>query len=403
MKQNKKLYLYSDTSICCAGKTWDASLQKALYTPEYTQSFQTMTIGELRCPVARIPDAWLSSPSNGLRVEALLEQILEQVTEPVAECIRRYGANRVGVCAGSCDNGSEASLEAHETFFSQGSFPDGYSLRQQNPAQVADYIQTRLGTAGPAVTVATACASSATAVIEAAQLVLADICDAVLVAGVDLVSPTVFMGFNALEAVSSTGCNPFSSNRKGITLGEAATCVIVSRDKPATNNYVELLGFGESADANHMTAPLETGDGAVAAMEQAILMAGIQRNEISYVNLHGTGTPLNDAMESRAIAKVFPETYCEGGRLKVSSTKAITGHTLGAAGCLELSICMRTLYDKSMKGRLPIHHWDGQRDPDLPRLQFAAAGDKITSQLCMTNSFAFGGCNTSLIIGRKET
>lgn len=354
MEQNKRIYLYADSSICCAGKTWDGSLQKALCQEEYQRNFQMRSLGEATCPVAAIPDQMLSVPCHGMRVDALLNQILEQVEEPIAECIRRYGANRVGVCAGSCDNGSEASLEAHGTFFSQGSFPVGYSLRQQNPSQVAEYIQTRLGTAGPVVTVATACASSATAVIEAAQLVQANICDAVLVAGVDLVSPTVFMGFNALEAVSPTGCNPFSSNRKGITLGEAAACVIISRDKPTTDNYVELLGFGESADANHMTAPLETGDGAAAAMEKAIQMAEIHRNDISYVNLHGTGTPLNDAMESRAIAKVFPETYGEGGGLRVSSTKAITGHTLGAAGCLELSICMRTLYDKSMDGE-PTH------------------------------------------------
>lgn len=402
MEANKKIYLYADASICCAGRTWDGSLQENLVRPDYSPSFQLRTMGELSCPVAMVPDCQLSIQEGKPRIEVLLDQVLEQVQGPVADCIGRYGAERVGVCAGSCDNGSEASLAAHQTLFSAGSFPQGYSLSRQNPSQVADYIRTRLRTAGPALTVATACASSATAVIEAAQLVLAGTCDAVVVAGVDLVSPTVFLGFGSLEAVSPTGCNPFSRNRNGITLGEAAACLIVAKDRPATKDYVELLGFGESADASHMTAPLETGAGAAAAMEEALAMAGLDRSQISYVNLHGTGTPLNDAMESRAVAGVFPESSRDG-RLKLSSTKAVTGHTLGAAGCLELSVCMRTLYDKRMAGGLPIHRWDGERDDALPALHFVEPGDSLVGTACMTNSFAFGGCNTSLVIGRDRT
>ncbi len=402
MEANRKIYLYADSAICCAGRTWDGSLQENLVRPDYSPPFQPRTMGDLSCPVALVPDCQSSVQTGKPRIEALLDQVLEQVQRPVADCIGRYGAERVAVCAGSCDNGSEASLAAHREFFSDGSFPQGYSLSRQNPSQVADYIRTRLRTAGPALTVATACASSATAVIEAAQLVLAGACDAVVVAGVDLVSPTVFLGFGSLEAVSPTGCNPFSRNRNGITLGEAAACLIVAKDKPATEDYVELRGFGESADASHMTAPLETGAGAAAAMEGALAMAGLDRNQISYVNLHGTGTPLNDAMESRAVAQVFPESSGDG-RLKLSSTKAVTGHTLGAAGCLELSICMRALYDKRMAGGLPIHRWDKERDDRLPALHFVEPGDRLMGSLCMTNSFAFGGCNTSLVIGRDGT
>lgn len=401
MAHDKKVYIYSDAAICCVGKTWDYSLQQTLSNPNYKPNFQSLKFRETDFPVAMISHSQLLPDFRGNKIENILTQVIEQIQDEVKICLQKYGPQRVGICLGSCDNGSEASLAAHKDYLERGSFPPGYLLNQQGPAYATSFVQSKLKTEGPAITIATACASSATAVIEAAQLVLANICDAVVVVGVDIVSPTVFLGFNGLEAVSPTGCNPFSKNRRGITLGEAAAALIVCKDKPNTENYVQLLGFGESADASHMTAPLESGEGAAVAMEKAIAMAGIDRRQISYINLHGTGTPLNDAMESKAVAKVFPQATSTEGFLKVSSTKAITGHTLGAAGCLELSICMRTLYDTEMNGLLPIHHWDGEIDSGLPALQFVEAGNRKNTAICMTNSFAFGGCNTSLIIEKE--
>lgn len=401
MAHDKKVYLYSDAATCCVGKTWDHSLQRALSNPNYKPSFQSHKFGETDFPVAMISHSQLLSDFKGSKIENILTQVIEQIRDEVETCLFKYGSQRVGLCLGSCDNGSEASLAAHKDYLERGSFPPGYILSQQSPAHATSFVRSKLKIGGPAITVATACASSATAVIEAAQMVNAGFCDAVVVVGVDIVSPTVFLGFNGLEAVSPAGCNPFSKNRRGITLGEAAAALIVCRDKPDTENYVKLLGFGESADASHMTAPLESGEGAAIAMEKAIIMAEIDREQISYINLHGTGTPLNDAMESRAVARVFSQTTTAGEGLKVSSTKAITGHTLGAAGCLELSICMRTLYDSEMNGLLPIHHWDGEVDPELPALQFVEAGNRKNTSICMTNSFAFGGCNTSLIIEKE--
>ncbi len=401
MTSDKKIYLYSDASISCAGATQDDSLQKNLFNPDYKRNFQDRVLGEKQYPVAMIPEEYLATTHHEKgRIESILNHILEQIQDEVVGCIQKYGAKRVGLCLGSCDNGSENSLAAHSVYLETAAFPAGYTLHQQNPAYLATYATSKLGLEGPTCAVATACASSATAVIEAAQMIRAGFCDAMVVVGIDIISPTVFLGFNALEAVSPAGCNPFSKNRRGITLGEGAAAVILCKDRPDTENYVELLGYGESADANHMTAPLANGDGAIAAMERALAMAKIDARQVSYINLHGTGTPLNDAMESKAVARVFSHSIQENRCPKVSSTKAITGHTLGAAGCLELSICMRILYDKTMEGNLPIHHWDEQPDADLPAIPFVKAGDKITAQLCMTNSFAFGGCNTSLIIGR---
>jgi 3-oxoacyl-[acyl-carrier-protein] synthase-1 len=141
-----------------------------------------------------------------------------------------------------------------------------------------------------------------------------------------------------------------------------------------------------------MTAPKPDGTGALAAMRDALSMAGIAPKDVDYINLHGTGTPLNDSMESLAIDALFADN-----KPPVSSTKPVTGHTLGAAGALELSLCWMSL----TSGGLPAHCWDGQHDETLPHLDFAAPENTASPKICMSNSFAFGGCNTSLIIVRE--
>jgi 3-oxoacyl-[acyl-carrier-protein] synthase-1 len=259
-----------------------------------------------------------------------------------------------------------------------------------------------LEVSGPAFTLATACASSAGAIIKAAQLIRAGFCDAVIAGGADIASETVLLGFASLEAVSDSVCNPFSKNRRGITLGEGAAFFVMSREhRRGDESGIELLGYGESADAFHMTAPCADGSGAVRAMREALSKAGKKPDDVDYVNLHGTGTSLNDSMEALAMAAVFPNSAP-----MVSSTKPITGHTLGAAGALELALCWMALY--SGKGRAPVHCWDGVPDEELPPLRFVGKGDAASKEdgthklrICMSNSFAFGGCNTSLILGRE--
>jgi 3-oxoacyl-[acyl-carrier-protein] synthase-1 len=152
---------------------------------------------------------------------------------------------------------------------------------------------------------------------------------------------------------------------------------------------IKLLGWGESADAHHMTAPKPDGAGAFAAMRDALNMARLAPKDVGYINLHGTGTSLNDSMESLAVHALFADNTPP-----VSSTKPITGHTLGAAGALELSLCWMSL----ARGGLPVHCWDGQYDETLPHLDFVTPGTAAVPKICMSNSFAFGGCNTSLII-----
>jgi 3-oxoacyl-[acyl-carrier-protein] synthase-1 len=310
-----------------------------------------------------------------------------------------YGPARVALICGTCNNGAEWSEGAHSFFFEHGAFPAPYRLSMQAAQSVSDYAAAAFGIAGPVLTTACACASSASAVIRAAQLIKAGICDAVVAGGADIVCDTVMLGFAALESVSHTISNPFSKNRDGITIGDGAAFFVVSRDAIGvpSNKYKNMLlaGYGESADAYHITSPRPDGAGALCAMRRALHAAHIGPEDIAYINLHGTGTQQNDAMEAASLHALFGER-----RPLVSSTKPVTGHTLGAAGALELAICTELLYNGAMNdGRVPVHCWDGVFDDGMPRLHFAERDAALKNpQFLMSNSFAFGGCNTSLIV-----
>jgi 3-oxoacyl-[acyl-carrier-protein] synthase-1 len=240
------------------------------------------------------------------------------------------------------------------------------------------------------MTAATACASGASAIVRGAELIRSCLCDAVIAGGADIVSQTVFLGFHALEALSENLANPFSKNRKGINLGEGAAFFLL--DTAPQSGGIELLGYGESCDAFHMTAPGTDGAGPAKAMRVALANSGLEPSQIGYVNLHGTGTLLNDKAEALAMNDVF-----SGLTPPSSSTKPITGHALGAAGTLETAICWMTLNTK--KG-LPVHCWDGEKDEELPFHPHTP--DCEPPSICMNNNFAFGGCNVSLILGRGK-
>ena len=333
--------------------------------------------------------------STDLTLEALMDDAVSQIQDAVELAVRRYGGDRVGVFVGSCDNGTYYSLPAHEQFFKTGSFPSDYSFSLQKAAAPAAYIQKKLGLKGFAATCATACASSASAIIKASQLIKAGFCDAAVVGGVDIASRTVLSGFGALEAVSPGITNPFSRNRVGITLGDGAAFFVISRED-LWKSDIQLLGWGESSDASHMTAPEESGAGAAAAIEKALDSAGLKPADIDYINLHGTGTRLNDLMESRAVSRVFGS-----GMPPVSSTKPVTGHTLGAAGALELAVCYSLI--TAGDGKLPPQLWDGEKDESLESLNFVEKEKTYNDiRICMSNTFGFGGCNVSLIIGERD-
>jgi 3-oxoacyl-[acyl-carrier-protein] synthase-1 len=215
------------------------------------------------------------------------------------------------------------------------------------------------------------------------------LCDAAIVGGADTLSRFTVSGFGALEAVSPERCNPMSKNRKGINIGEGAALFLMTRE----GGPVRLRGGGSSVDAHHVSAPDPTGNGAEDAMRAALTDAQLEPGAIDYVNLHGTATPHNDAMESKAVERVF------GGDVSMSSTKPLTGHALGAAGAIEAAFCWLLLGRDNAAKRLPPHVYDGEFDPELPRLSLVKPEQRAERlSRIMSVSFGFFGNNAALIL-----
>lgn len=408
------IFLSPPGVLCCAGNSRDSFFEAACrgdqsgIRPVVTSGGRAFLAGRIRGPLPEAPALpSLAAPPEfaaNTRIFRIAAAALTELRPSIEKALALYGAERIGVCLGSCDNGTEASIPAHQAFFAGKGFPENYELRFQGASLLAEYIAGISGAGGPALTVATSCASGAGAVIKGAEFIRAGFCDAVIAGGADIVSDTVLLGFSSLEAVSDTVTNPFSKNRKGITLGEGAAFFVLTKDDPGDAEGIVLLGAGESADAFHMTAPREDGRGAVQAMRAALHDANLGPGDIDYINLHGTGTPLNDRMEALAVHAVFGEKPPPA-----SSTKPVTGHTLGAAGTLELALCWMTLAkpaaEAAAKAAIPVHCWDGQYDDAMPHLRLVERESVFSlgfvPRTCMSNSFAFGGCNVSLVIGKR--
>jgi 3-oxoacyl-[acyl-carrier-protein] synthase-1 len=264
-------------------------------------------------------------------------------------------------------------------------------------AAPATFLADWLGLSGPAYCLSTACTSSARALLSAHRLLQQGPCDAVLCGGVDSLCRLTLNGFSALEAVSAERCNPFSFNRQGINIGEGAALFLMTKElMTREQTSIALLGGGASSDAYHISAPQPQGLGAQQAMRKALAAAGVTAEQIDYLNLHGTATAHNDAMESLAVQALFPQG------VPCSSTKPLTGHALGAAGALEAAFCWLSLSPYNSDNLLPPHLWDGQAEDRLPHLQLVAQGTRLAhkpQRRLMSNSFAFGGNNLSLILG----
>ncbi|MBF0098046.1 MAG: beta-ketoacyl-ACP synthase [Magnetococcales bacterium] len=355
-------------------------------------STQQGTPGAVTTPLPPLPAPFQHWNSRNNR---LLWQLLAQIKPDVEAVIRQYGPERIGVVIGSSTSGMKEGEEALRHFRQQQRWPSDFHYRQQELGAPALFLADALGLEGPAYVVATACSSSAKIFSTARRLLQSTLCDAVLVGGVDTLCRFTAAGFQAIESLTpAPPCNPFSRNRQGIHIGEGGALFLVSRD-PAP---IVLLGIGESSDAHHISAPDPAALGASLAVQQALNEANLADNRLCYVNLHGTATRLNDAMESRLVHQLYPDTPC-------GSTKALTGHTLGAAGAIEAAILWLSLHPKWNPHRvLPPHVWDGEADPALPALPFVQSGESLRdhrSLVMISHSFAFGGSNCALVLGYR--
>ncbi|WP_215410297.1 beta-ketoacyl-ACP synthase [Janthinobacterium sp. JC611] len=317
---------------------------------------------------------------------------LAQIRPAVEQAIARYGADRVAVVIGTSTSGIGETEEAICQHVAGGGLPDAFHYGQQEMASPALMLADELGIDGPALVHSSACSSSAKAMASAARLIRMGLCDAVLTGGVDTLCGFTVAGFSALASVSERRCNPLGADRDGINIGEGAALFLMTAQPAA----VALRGWGESSDGHHMSAPDPEGGGARLAIGQALARAGITAAQVDYVNLHGTATQQNDAMESRVVAELF------GGHVMASSTKPLTGHALGAAAAIEAALCWLAMQDDNEQGLLPPHLWDGVADDALPALRLALPGARLGRPLdwALSNSFAFGGSNAALLFGR---
>ncbi|KAI2672850.1 beta-ketoacyl-[acyl-carrier-protein] synthase family protein [Pseudomonas sp. TNT3] len=353
---------------------------------------RSLPVAAVRGELAAIP-AGLAD--QGTRNNQLLLEAALQIRDDIDQAIQTYGRDRIGVVLGTSTSGIDEASRGLAHYIREDEFPAQYDYQQQELGAPANFLAQWLQLSGPAYVISTACTSSARALMSAQRLLNLGLCDAVLCGGVDTLCKLTLNGFSALDAVSGQRCNPFSVNRNGINIGEAAVLFLMTR-RAGEHQSIALLGSGASSDAHHISAPEPTGRGALQAMRKALNRANLQPEQIGYLNLHGTATQHNDAMESLAVATLFPSG------VPCSSTKPMTGHTLGAAGALEAAFCWLSLSTDNQQHALPPHVWDGQPDPGLPALKWVTPADRLTSiapRYLMSNSFAFGGNNVSLIIG----
>ena len=338
-------------------------------------------LGGLSCGDSTVfgfaPEAVVSEEAiarSGTRVGALVDAAMEQLKPALGALADEISASRIGAVVGT-------SNSTMEEFTSN---PDRIDM-----AYPAERLREKWGIGGPAWSVSTACSSSAKVFASARRLIEDGICDAVVVGGADAYTRTVVEGFHSLEALSPALTRPLAADRCGINLGEGAAFFVMRRVS-AKEGAVALLGTGESSDAYHMTAPDPEGSGAEAAMRAALADAGLAPGDIDYVNLHGTGTTYNDAMECAAVRRVF------GDAVRCSSTKSLTGHCLGAAGAIEAALCWIAL---RRGAGMPPHVVHGI-DRTLAPFPVPSVGDSSAVSRILSNSFAFGGSNASIVLGR---
>ncbi len=306
--------------------------------------------------------------------------------------VANFGARRVAILMGTSTGSVGATEEGYARLTEREAFPDDLLRPIVHTAHsLGDFVQHALGTSGPCVTVNTACSASAKVFAQAERLIRLGVVDAAIVGGVDTLCGSVMYGFNSLQLLSPERCRPFDADRNGISLGEAGGFALLTR--AATDDVepaLRVVGWGESSDAYHMSSPQPDGLGAERAMLQALFNAGLSADAIDYINGHGTASFKNDEVEAAVVARNFPVTT------RMSSTKGIAGHALGAAGIVEAVISLMAL----RHDWIPANAVTKIVDP-LAAAHLALHGETKPMSHVLSNNFGFGGNNCALIFGKN--
>ncbi len=313
-----------------------------------------------------------------------------------ASRIDSYPSEEVGVCLGAGAGGMfEAEVYHKEILLKGKSRPS--LLLPFIPSFTASRVAERFGFSGPKFTVTTACSSSATAIGYGADLIRSGKSKAVLCGGSDALSELTFGGFNSLKAMDPSPCKPFDRKRAGMSLGEGAGILILEDFDEAMKRgvriYTEFLGYGIGGEAYHITAPEPTGMREAGIMREALEESEISPAEVDYINAHGTGTPLNDKVETLAIKNAFGERAYS---IPISSIKSMAGHCLGSAGAIEAVASILSIVHQFIPPTL--HHQEGDEDCDLDYMRGKSREMEVKAVL--SNSFAFGGNCTTLVFAK---
>lgn len=388
-----KLYL-NDLGLLCATGSSKSDLLKRLLMGDRSGLVLLDTFGPTTIVGQITSELPLIDTQYSLyqcRNNQLLLAALSQIKATVDKMTAKFGNDRIGIVLGTSTSGVRNTELALDYLTKHGKLPEQFHYKQQQMGAGADFLSAYLGLTGPAYTISTACSSSGKAFASARRLIELNLCDAVIVGGADSLCSLTINGFSALESLSTGYCKPFGLHRNGINIGEAASLFVLSIDA----GPVQLLGIGSSSDAYHFSAPDPSGKLVVRAMQQALTDADKKAHEVDYLNLHGTATLLNDAMESKAVNQLFSD------KVAASSSKGMTGHTLGAAAALELGFCWMLLTENPHNTLIPNIN-DDEADNSLAPLNLVRLGQSLGRNInvCQSNSFAFGGNNISILIAR---
>lgn len=368
MKLKKRVFINYFDTISCAGNNPEELFNSILLKKD-TISLDNSFVSDKVVAIGKI------------KSDIELNELLLQRCKKLLESLNLKDFSQTLLVIGSSVGGMN---ETEKIYFKDKNYKNiDY---KKHPIDSITYFLKQHFTFYDDISFSTACTSSANALGYAKEVIEKGIYKNALVIGIDVLSYTTVCGFSALSVLSSNPCRPFDKNRDGMNVAEGFGMLFLQNKK--NNDSIEFLGVGYSSDGHHMTQPHPQGLGAIEAMNNAVLNAKLELNDIDYINAHGTGTYANDFSELTAIKTLFIEQ-----KPKISSTKSITGHTLGAAGAIEAIICCMILKNQiipSNKGLLQI---------EIQDINYSLENKKQNINYVLSNSFAFGGNNTSLVFG----
>jgi 3-oxoacyl-[acyl-carrier-protein] synthase-1 len=343
-------------------------------------------VGAIGAALPPLPEAL--SPWT-TRTAQLAQLLLRDMEPSLARLRERVRPERIAIVLGTSTAGADVTEDAYRVYVQTSKLPAGYDLWRHHTYGAILRVVSELSLAkGPGWVVSTACTSSAKPLATAQRLLDSGLADAVIAGGIDTLCGMTLRGFHCLDALAPSPCKPFSAQRNGISIGEGGALLLIERlSETRSEPLARLEAVGESSDAYHISAPHPEGLGAEAAMARALSMAGVLPSDVDHVNAHGTGTRLNDSAEAKAIARLL------GNDVPVVSTKGYTGHMLGGAGACEAVFGVIALQEGWIPPSLGAEPIDPAISIRIPTTLTQGAFKRVLS-----NSFAFGGNNVSVLL-----